>query len=243
MSSRSTLILGAALFAVAATLAVTISTRQDPASASAPGAEKSTAGGSARFAVQGSEASPAPKAPRQDRAPNVAWDPEEKLAVTVDPQHPEAQQLAQAARQVEAFARQRLASMTRELGLSVDQQRRIFPKIVRASDAFHPAMVISGGLDPIADGRVAGEGAYTETGGAVNTTVDVGAVPLEAELDPMQQDLLVESSINDLMLWREIIAGLERRLNEETPLEAQPATAPAEESGGSRNLFDLFGPE
>ncbi|NCQ34580.1 hypothetical protein GW813_05765, partial [bacterium] len=70
-----------------------------------------------------------------------------------------------------------------------------------------------------------------------------GSGDIAAELDPLQQDALLESSVDDLLLWREIIANLERQLEQQTDAVGNPAIAdpevPEAPSGGGRNLFDL----
>lgn len=219
MTSQLNFILGMAMFVVATTVAVTISKRQ-------PAAEEERPPDEATFVFRKRPAS-------MESRPSAAADPSgrasimaEILTVQVDPLHPERDRLEALASQVEHHAKERLAQLTRDLDLSVDQQRRIFPKLVATSESYHPAMVV--GSRP----------------GAVSPTASPGAdLAIETELDPLQRDLFIEESLSDLMLWREIIAQLENRLDQQVP-DLQPhdpvmEPTPDPVSGGGRNLFDL----
>ncbi len=225
MNSRINFLLGLSLLAVAGALAVSITTRPGPAE------EKRTAA---------ADSSGPSLAPLAGNAPNSRSGPDstgsaaaslQRLGLVVDPSHPEHRELAERARRVDGHAREQLARLTRDLDLSLDQQRRIYPKLVTASDSYHPAM------------RIVGTGVAVDPG------------PLDADLDPLQRDQLVDRELEDLILWQAIIAKLESDLEMRTRLPGpQPVPAadpvpagqapPAEEppSGGGRNLFDVVPP-
>jgi hypothetical protein len=216
MTSRINFITGFALLVVALTLAITITTRREDTAR-----HDQTAGLPPRAADPArSPAVSDPSFPRTASSNGAAARPlaEDAFDVSVDAAHPDRAELAVLAERVERHARERLATLTQELDLTVDQQRRIFPKLVQASQSYHPAMTIAGA--PLS----------SELPG-----------PIDVELDPLQVDQRIQHSMDDLLLWQAIIAQLERRLASETPQPdlrpAVPASVP--DSGGGRNLFDL----
>lgn len=219
MKGHLNFILSSALLVVAASLAIFTSTR--PASPATAESRATSVSSERSTRADHRQNSQAPK--RRAGTPSSLL----ALGVTVDPSVPDHPRLAQLAKQVERHAYESLARMTRELDLSPDQQRRIFPKLVAASESFHPAMrIVGAGPAPFA--------------GAPGTPLDGD---LDHELDPLQQDKLTESHLDDLLLWKEIIANLERQLESQTPDPTplpetpEPAEVP---SNGGRNVFDLI---
>lgn len=222
MKHRLNFITGVAMLIVAATMAVFVVVR-DP-DVSAP----QTAAGDPKAEPGGGVSRPAPaQRSATNQEPKSAM---REFGIRVDPLDPDHSKLQVLAKQVESHALAQLARMTEELQLSADQQRRIFPKLVQDSQSYHPSM------------QIIGAGPY---GPAVGGGVGFG--DLAPELDPLQQDELLESSLDDLLLWREIIANLERQLEQQTGVVEPPVPADEEEpeipSGGDRNLFDLVPPE
>jgi hypothetical protein len=222
MNHRLNFITGVAMLIVAATLAVFVVLRGPDVTApqAAVGNPKAEPGA----VVSRPAADQRSAAGRESRAEIP------QLGIRVDPLDPDHPKLQVLAKRVESHALAQLARMTEELQLSADQQRRIFPKLVQDSQSYHPSM------------QIIGAGPY---GPAVGGGVGFG--DLAPELDPLQQDEFLESSLDDLLLWREIIANLERQLEQQTGVVEPPAPADQEEpetpSGGDRNLFDLVPPE
>lgn len=231
MKPRIHFILGLAMLTVAATLAVTISTRErnTPTHESADDSPRpSTAPHTA-----GSPLTPAsPSHPTASANTTSLAPPDERFTVSIDPAHPDRQELEQRATRVERFARDRLERLTRELSLSVEQQHKMFPRLVEASQSYDPAMKVTGVL---------------RTTQPVNVVTDPGDI--FADLEPPQRDELTERSVDDLLLWQSIIAHLERQLDREVPVPEQPASpvptsteppqADPADAGGRSNLFEI----
>lgn len=165
------------------------------------------------------------------------------MKVTVDASHPRSAELAERAEQVESHARERLASLDEALALTNEQERRIFPALVRASQSYDPAMTISGGL-----GRSAAAG----RGEALSE--DEESTRIRDELDAAQRGELVERQLTDMMLWEEIVDNLVRQLDARSggdPMRgtaSDPAASPSggasgdvPDSRGGRNLFEDSG--
>jgi hypothetical protein len=221
MKHRLNIITGGAMLIVAATMAgfVVLRGLDAPAPQAAVGHPKAAPG-----------VASGPGAARRSVAGQESRAAIPQFGVRVDPRDPDHLKLEALAKQVESHALAQLARMTEELQLSTDQQRRIFPKLVQDSQSYHPSM------------EIVGAGPY---GPAVGGGVGLG--DLAPELDPLQQDELLESSLDDVLLWREIIANLERQLEQQTGVVEPPVPAneeePATPSGGDRNLFDLVPPQ
>jgi len=223
MSHRLNFISGVAMLIVAATLAAFIGLR-GPALPEQPAADSDGESGQRNIPVR-------PSGERRLAIEQKTGVMDSGFGVRIDPQSPDHQELGALAKQVEAHALARLDRMTRELQLSVDQQRRIFPRLVQGSQSYHPAM------------QIIGSGPYLRPADGIGAEVGEGLAGIEAELDPLQQDELLESSLSDLLLWQEIISNLERQLDQQTgavegPTQVEPEVTP-ESSGGGRNLFNL----
>ncbi|WP_035611367.1 hypothetical protein [Haloferula sp. BvORR071] len=182
------------------------------------------------------------------------------LRIQIDPPNSQHEDLEQRAQRVEAFALRRLGALTAQLDLTAEQQARIFPILARGSQSYDPRMQIVTGSQarPITTGEDA-----------------VASVPIDKsqeqalvdkELNSTQSAELVNQSIQDLLVWEEIIDGLSNQLDQATPgqvdeasggtstevpaVEAPAAATPvpaadpvaAPESHGGRNLFDQSTP-
>jgi hypothetical protein len=244
-------ITGLVMLVLAATLAFMASRRPPaPDSASTRRSEPNPPGAAPhKRAAAAFPAAPAAagKSPARDGATGVraaAASPimSGDLQVTVDPAHPRHAELLPRAGQVERHARERIASLTRALDLTPAQQRRIFPLLARAADSYDPAMTVLTGGSHAAAHAAAPAGALD--GGE-------GEALLQQELDPAQQDRLIEHSLTDLMLWEEIIGNLMLQLDQPAgdptvppasePAAAEPASPPPASRGG-RNLFEAVTP-
>lgn len=222
MTSRTNFILGISMLIVAATVAF-VSSTGDPSSARQAAESDQRPDGERRSLNVGAHDTETNRAraaarPHADGLSRTQGHSAATLTVKVDPSHPEYHKLQPLAAQVEKYARERLARMTADLDFTVHQQQRMFPKLVQASQSYHPGMLI---------------------GGVGN------ALPVEAILDPPQQLQLVESSIDDLMLWREIIVQLESQLDQQTPETNErnfPQQPASEATGGGRNIFEIAPP-
>jgi len=218
MKHRLNFISGVAMLIVSATLATFVVLRK-------PDADKTSDTDSDRGAGKSKVAHRLSSSFRLSPA-KEARTTESEFAVRIDPAATNHTELAALAKQVEAHALSRLDRMTHELDLSIGQQRRIFPMLVMDSQSYHPSMKIVGTSAHLR--AIAGGGSFGD---------------IAAELDPRQQDELLESSIDDLLLWREIIANLERQLDQQIGVSENPApprpNIPEAPTGGGRNLFDL----
>jgi len=248
MTHRLHFITGLAMLVLAATLAFTVSRRsasQDQASARHVAAPppRPAASSPAASALPPMSTGPGISSPRRIQAlsPAVNPLPPGELQVTIDPAHPRHAELAESANRVERHARERVAALTRALDLTPAQQRRIFPIVARSSDSYDPAMSVLTGT--------------THAASAPPLDGSESQALLHQELEPGQQDELVEHSIADLMLWEEIIGNLMRQLEQAdanpaaaatAPPQSEPAptepTSPPPPSRGGRNLFDATNP-
>jgi hypothetical protein len=147
----------------------------------------------------------------------------------VEPQPPaKAGDLAQA-RQTEAGARRRLEELTTQLGLSANQQDKIFPLLVRSSPHYDESLRLAGSErhpgTPLS--RLAADEA------------------LHGLLDPYQQVEFELAGAERDLWWSDVISRLEQDLNDSTQPDTLPAVgneAPAPNHGGG-NLFDLLNEE
>ncbi len=171
------------------------------------------------------------------------------LRVQVAMEHGDLEERAQ---RVEAFALRRLGRLTEQLDLTAEQQRRIFPVLVRGSQSYDPRMRI-----------VSGSQAHPLTSAedpSSTAPVDKSREQalVQGELNAAQSEEMVNESIRDLLIWEEIIDGLANDLDRATPGQVDgvpqngtagapatetPAADPAVplESHGGRNLFDSPG--
>lgn len=183
------------------------------------------------------------------------------LKVQVNRHHPRRKALEANASRVESFALRHLAQLTNDLELTPEQQRRIFPILVRGAQSYEPGMQVTDGRSSNGSSKPVSE-----------TTTDVKPLNpqeqqelLQQELDMPQAEALVNLSERDLMIWEELIDDLTRQLDKAMPGQvaevtpapaAPPAQTPAStpaieppatgegtttppESHGGRNLFDL----
>jgi hypothetical protein len=225
---RTSFILALALLVVATTLAITITVRKPArteASASEPTTRSNRLPGShsrQRSAVAPST-TPA-KSARHAEAPR-------SFSVRAPESHPQRTRLVESAEMVASDANLQLARLTKQLELTGEQRRRLFPILARASKHYDPALEVSG--------LPAGTSALV--GSAGNREVD-------QVLEPPQRDQLVENAVTDQILWQEIIDNLRQRLDEQTP--QLPVADPPEVPGpatpaprGRGNLFEVVEPQ
>lgn len=220
---RTSFILAMALLVVAATLAVTITTRE---SAREPGPEPTTRSSRGPESPGGRfleiPASIPAKSARPGESPT-------RFSVRAPEGHPRHALLAETAEKVESEALFQLDRLSRRLQLTGEQRRRLFPILARTSRHYDPALEISG--LPV--------GTSALVGAAGNRAV-------EQVLEPPQRDQLVEDAITEQVLWQGIIDKLRQRLDEETP-QIPDEVAPVPESSpaprGRRNLFDVLEPQ
>ncbi len=237
MNPRLNFICGIVLVAIALTLAVAIgsrSTDETPPTKSFAFAEPSE---------RTSARTPATRhGPSETGSRPGAWSPEssgrtadrsrERWRIEIDPSHPEPAELAAQARQVKRYADGRLANLTSKLGLDPAQEQRILPLLARSSQSYDPAM------------RIVASGSAAEPA-AGDSPLDGGEAArlIGEELQPEQRSAWIEDSLDDMLLWQEIIDNLTRRLDQLPPEGESPTVPensdppPAPSSGGGRNLF------
>jgi len=153
----------------------------------------------------------------------------EPFNVEVPHDHPRRTELAERAERIAAHARLRMDALDRKLDLSPAQRARLFPLLVRSSENYDPAMQVTGGValsDP---------------------EMDV-AVAMSGLLEPVQAESLIEHTLADKALWREIFDNLLQQLEQNTPVLADPGLAPDDPQPvlPSRplrgNIYDLVEP-
>lgn len=125
---------------------------------------------------------------------------------------------------VEDHANSRLQILTSRLGLSEEQQDRIFPILASSSPAFHPILQPEGRINYLKD-SVFGEG--IEPGASV-TEVENEIYPV---LDETQQASLEEKAIDREAWWEDIVALLAEDLD-------QPAVTSADVNPGNERPVD-----
>ena len=245
------LIFGVALLLVAATLALTITFRNDsegPATEGLRNDATSSLRSTENFSSRGSASSSATRrnpvrSPRQ-KLPDV-----EELEVAMD-DGPASRDLTPAQRQdiakrlpwVRQNALSRLGKMASRLELTPIQQHKVFPQLLRSTTGYHPAMVInypaeiSLPSEELADNEKSPDEAIHDS------------------LDPDQQEDFIQQKLDDQAWWEEIVAQLEEDFDasvasNEGPVAAgqappeQEAVAepqPEPEPQQGVNLFDLL---
>jgi len=117
---------------------------------------------------------------------------------------------------VEDQANTRLQGLTSRLGLTEEQQDRIFPILARSSPAFHPILRPEGSSNKLTD-SVFGDSHAIEPGASV-TDVENEIYPV---LDEAQKASLEEEAMDREAWWEDIVALLAEDL-------AQPAVTPAD---------------
>ena len=129
---------------------------------------------------------------------------------------------------VEDQANAKLQILTSRLGLSEEQQDRIFPILASSSAAFHPILQPEGSTNYLKD-SVFGEGRAIEPGASV-AEVENEIYPV---LDENQKASLEEKAMDREAWWEDIVALLEEDLNQSGVTVANTETAkikPAEQA-------------
>ena len=129
---------------------------------------------------------------------------------------------------VEDQANAKLQILTSRLGLSEEQQDRIFPILASSSAAFHPILQPEGSTNYLKD-SVFGEGRAIEPGASV-AEVENEIYPV---LDENQKASLEEKAMDREAWWEDIVALLEEDLNQPGVTVANTETAkikPAEQA-------------
>jgi hypothetical protein len=232
--NRSTFILGFTLLVTAATLAVSISLRNEPGDAVA----------TSRPARRQAQAQAHPAALPADFTGSRQEAPTIRKSGALRVELPEPwldslpgdQQAAWRTRAgaVQSNARAELERLTNELDLSAAQRDKIFPALVRSASGYDPVMLVGGSPIP-------------------STTSLAALEDIHQVLDPQQQARVEDQEVNRQLWWQDTLSRLEADLIESTggvpaaqpaPVDSLPATeqrvAPqARESG---NLFELLQP-
>lgn len=248
------LIFGSALLLVAATLALTITFRND-AEGTGKGQSAEAANPSLRTGT-GSYATQSPISSTRGRAQGARTSRQplpdvEDLEVTMD-DSPSTSSLTPVQRQdiakrlpwVRNNALARLDRMTERLELTPVQQHKVFPELLRGTTGYHPAMVIN---YPPGVSLPTTEVASTEKS------------PDEAihdSLDPEQQEDFLQQQLDDQAWWDEIVAQLEADFDASVTAEGGPVAAgqapsedipvreiepnPQPQPQQGNNLFDLL---
>lgn len=234
--SRVTLIMGGTFLVIAATLAVTITLRPHPREQFAEESQPHHARASLPVIPHASEPSLAttlkpelnhqtpprhgttlatlstqpPQAPGKSQSPMQT--PPREYSVNIPKDHPAASRLAPMARLVQTHANRNLDRLTQQLDLTSEQREKLFPILARSSESYDPAMVI---LDAKPS--------------EPPLTTDAGELAVDEVLNSEQREQRIDTAITDLLIWQEIISGLERQLAEESP-QILPATIPPKET-------------
>lgn len=239
------LIFGIALLLVASTLALTITLRNDPPPRvviDKPKSSLSTQKSSYESArsyesTKGSaRSSSRPQIPKPEEMDVSLGDG--SLAAHLPPV--ERQAIAARANGVRRAALVKLDHMTERLDLTHSQRYKVFPLLVKSTNGYHPAMVIT-----TPDGRiVSGESALGQSADEA----------IHDSLDPEQQEEFVETKIDEIAWWNEIVAQLEEEFDgavaagmadpseeagEEVVPENSDSKTDAEPKQGD-NIFDLL---
>jgi hypothetical protein len=222
-------ILGVALLIVASTFTISIALRE-PNPPGEPGRESSIEAHSDEREAGRIRSTRTPNSPfaRSDSLRRNATNGE-NLVITAPENHPLRGELLEKASMVQTEATTELDRLTNRLELTPFQRQRLFPILARTNKNYDPAL--------IRPGQQPGAPALA----ALDTQREVDEI-----LEPRQADQLIEDTINDTLLWQEIIDKLREQLDEETPQspENQPAQGekPEETTPGRRgNLFERVG--
>lgn len=251
------LIFGVALILVATTLALAITFRNAAPDQVVANAERPSQG-SAESAILARSRSghpphsarrQTPRPPPRQRIPDVE---ELDLVLAVGPKAPkltpvQRQEITQRTAGVKRATLVKLDKMTEQLDLTTTQRHKIYPNLLKSTNGYHEAMVIS---YPV--GFLLPEIASNESQSPDEAIHDA--------LDPDQQDEFVEDQLDKRAWWNEIVAQLEEDFDnavaagtapptptptpapeEDAPAPDAPAEDPAPDSpqqGG--NIFDLL---
>ena len=126
---------------------------------------------------------------------------------------------------VEEQANNKLQILTSRLGLTEQQQDRIFPILASSSPAFHPILQPEGGIDYLQD-SVFGDRKAIEPGASV-AEVENEIYPV---LDAEQKASLEEKAMDREAWWDDIVALLEEELDQP---EATVATVQIEDKNSA----------
>jgi hypothetical protein len=150
---------------------------------------------------------------------------------------------------VEDQANTRLQGLTSRLGLTEEQQDRIFPILARSSPAFHPILRPEGNANKLTD-SVFGDRDTIKPGASV-AEVENEIYP---ELDETQQASLEEEAMDREAWWEDIVALLAEdltqptvtsadvNLNNEKPVDPtqEPVNQSQREAAATVNAIDDF---
>ena len=224
---RVSFILGVALLVLASTFAISVALRE-PIPSGKHGREHSVEAEPHQVGRTHSTRTISNPNPESDlRKRNTTSG--ENLVISAPDSHPRGGELTEKARKVQAEATVELDRLTERLALTPLQRQRLFPILARTNKNYDPALILPG--------QQPGAPALA----ALETQSEVNEI-----LEPQQADQLIEDTINDTLLWQEIIDKLRQQLDEETPQpsENQPEQAekPEEPTSGRRgNLFERVG--
>lgn len=228
-------ILGVALLIVASTFAISIALRE-PTPPGEMGRESSIGPQSDEREAGRIRSTRSPNTPfaRSDSLKRSTTNGE-NLVITAPETHPHRAKLLEKARKVQTEATIELDRLTKRLELTPFQRQRLFPILARTNKNYDPDLILPG--------QQPGAPALA----ALDTQREVNEI-----LEPRQADQLIEDTINDTLLWQEIIDKLRQQLEEEIPQtqpdqQSQPADPEQPGSTGSStpgrrgNLFERVG--
>jgi len=146
-----------------------------------------------------------------------------EFTVSVPSNHPRRETLEEQASKVARHANQALDRLSRQLDLTEAQRARLFPMLAKTSRHYNPAMIPGGTPVPAA----------TDSGPVQDAIWEL--------LEPAQRDEWIETSVTDMVLWREIFENLIRQLEQSAPAPADvvPAIEPPPATHPGRNLYQL----
>lgn len=243
----SNFILGVALLLVAATLAISITFRNDPAPAAEARQEITSYRSGKPSKVRSFEGSGSWSGSRSpSTADRVSEEEAFEITIAGNLATPSPQSLAELNRKAELVsqeAREKLDLMTERFHLTRAQRREIFPLLARGSASYDPAMVVGSG--PVSS--------FNQVG-ALATSDEL----IHDALDPSQQEAFEQDAIDKELWWEEIASQLADDeiyaasqgqvpasdvpgSDSDAPTESQPESqpeGPALEQGG--NIFDLL---
>ena len=242
------LIFGVALLVVASTLALTITFRNAPFEPVQAGKESSAP--TAQPGPTPSKSGPLVNSPISSRK-SPSRSPRQSVPDAADldlvlKDGPSAPKLTPAERQaisartptVKRAALARLDKMTKRLDLTPAQRQKIFPQLVRSTNGYHEAMVLSYPRGLVVPVEVASDTQSPEEA-------------IHEALDPEQQERFVEEQLDERAWWNEIVAQMEEEFDSsvvaagtappEEVAPEQPSRAESETPAPERkNVFDLI---
>ena len=153
----------------------------------------------------------------------------------------ERRQLNRVAEEIQSEAGRELDLLTRQLDLTPAQQEKIFPLLVQANPGFAPGIDV-GGFSLI-DGTNAATGDPAPDAGALLESPDAVEDAIYNELDPDQQEDMVEVAIDNQNWWAEIVDQLEEDLDTSIGAVEEPAIAAMVEGDGEGDVSSPGDPE